>query len=159
MRVSEVMCRPVSYCAPETGLTAAARLMGDNDCGVLPVVRNGRIVGVVTDRDVCLAVARRPASETSVREVMTENVASCRAEDDVRDALSLMASRQVRRLPVVDDRGGVAGVLSMDDVVLRAEEPDPSRRPPAISCREAAETLQRIYGSRHVRPVGTTSAL
>jgi CBS domain-containing protein len=153
------MCRPVSSCSQETSLAAAARLMEENDCGVLPVLREGRIVGVVTDRDVCLGVARKAAAETPVREVMSADVATCGVNDEVRDALAIMASRQVRRLPVVDDRGGIAGVLSMDDIILRAEEPDPSRRPPAVTCREAVATLQRIYSSRHVRPAGTLTAL
>jgi predicted transcriptional regulator len=132
--------------------------MGENDCGVLPVLREGRIVGIVTDRDVCLAVARKAAAETPVRGVMSADVAKCGVNDDVRDALAVMASRQVRRLPVVDDRGGVAGVLSMDDIILRAEEPN-FRRPPAVTYREAVTTLQRIYGSRHVRPAGTLTAV
>ena len=159
MRVNELMCRPVASCTEETTLAAAARRMEENDCGVLPVLRDGRIVGVVTDRDVCLAVARKAASQTPVREAMTADVAKCGVNDDIRDALAVMAKRQVRRLPVVDDRGGVAGLLSMDDIILRAEEPDPSRRPPAVTYREAVATLQHICGSRRVRPAGTLAAL
>jgi CBS domain-containing protein len=159
MKVHEVMCRPVSYCSPETSLAAAARLMEENDCGALPVMQEGRIAGVVTDRDVCLAVARKAAADTTVRQVMSANVATCGVNDEIPGALAIMASRQVRRLPVVDERGGLAGVVSMDDIILRAEEPDPSRRPPPVTHREAVETLQRIYSSRHVRPAGRLAAL
>ncbi len=159
MRVRELMCRPVSSCSQETSLAAAARLMGENDCGVLPVMREGRIAGVVTDRDVCLAIARKAAAETTVREVMTTNVATCGVNSEVPETLAIMASRRVRRLPVVDERGALIGVVSMDDIILRAEEPDPSRRPPPVTHREAVETLQRIYGSRHVRDSGTLAAL
>ena len=159
MRINELMCRPVATCTEETNLAAAARLMEGNDCGVLPVLRGGRIVGVITDRDVCLAVARKAAAQTPVREAMSADVASCGVNDDVRDALAVMANRQVRRLPVVDERGGVAGVLSMDDIILRAEEPDPSRRAPGVTTREAVAALQRIYGSRHIRSGATLAAL
>ena len=152
------MCRPVSSCGEETSLSAAARLMEENDCGALPVMKNGRLVGIVTDRDMCLAITRPSAADTPVREVMTSRVATCKADDDVRVALATMAARQVRRLPVLDERGGVAGILSMDDVVLRAEEPDPSRLPPDVSCRDVVRAMQQIYGTRRVRPAAARSA-
>ncbi len=160
MKVLEVLCRPVSTCSEDTTLAAAARLMEENDCGVLPVVRATKVVGVVTDRDVCMAVGRkRNPEEVPVREIMSTNVASCGVEDDVRQALSVMANGRVRRLPVVDSRGRLEGIVSMDDVVLRAEEPDPSRGAPAISCRDVVTALRAICGSRRVRPVASLSAL
>lgn len=159
MKVSEVMCRPVSSCSEDTSLPVAARRMGENDCGVLPVVREKRVVGMITDRDVCLAVGNlsRHPTDTLVRDVMTRDVALCRTDDDVRDALSVMANRQVRRLPVLDAAGTLQGVVSMDDLVLRAEAPDASRTP-ALSERDVLDTLRRIYGSRRVRAAGVTSA-
>lgn len=160
MKVHEVLCRPVSTCPEDTTLAAAARLMEENDCGVLPVVRATKVVGVVTDRDVCMAVGRkRNPQETPVREIMSTNVVSCGIEDDVRQALSIMANSRIRRLPVVDARGKLEGIVSMDDVVLRAEEADPSRGAPAISCRDVVTALRAIYGSRRVRPVASLSAL
>lgn len=160
MKVKEVLCRPVSTCTEDTTLAAAARLMEENDCGVLPVVRASKVVGVVTDRDVCVAVGRkRNPQEVPVREAMSTSVASCGADDDIRQALSVMASHRVRRLPVLDARGKLEGIVSMDDVVLHAEEPDPSRGAPALSCRDVVTTLRAICGSRRVRPVGSLSAL
>jgi CBS domain-containing protein len=155
MRVRDVMCQPVSTCSEEMSLASAARIMGENDCGVLPVVRDGRVVGVVTDRDVCLAVGRmrRSPDETPVREVMTRNVATCATTDEIHTALAVMSSKQVRRLPVTDEKGVLKGVLSMDDIVLRAEENDPSRQPPAVSCRSVVAVMRNIYGSRRLQPV------
>jgi CBS domain-containing protein len=155
MRVRDVMCQPVSTCTEEMSLASAARIMGENDCGVLPVVKNSRVVGVVTDRDVCLAVGktRRSPDETPVREVMTRKVATCTTTDEIHTALSVMSSRQVRRLPVLDEKGALKGVLSMDDIVLRAEEADPSRQPPEVSCRSVVAAMRNIYGSRRLQPV------
>jgi CBS domain-containing protein len=138
MRVQEAMCQPVSTCSEEMSLAAAARIMG-----------------VVTDRDVCLAIGRtrRSPDETPVREVMSKNVVTCAADDDIHTALSVMSARQVRRLPVLDERGTLKGVLSMDDVVLRAEEADPSRQPPEVSCRSVVAAMRNIYGSRRLQPV------
>ena len=160
MKVKEVLCRPVSTCTEDTTLAAAARLMEENDCGVLPVVRASRVVGVITDRDVCVAVGRRrDPREVPVREVMTTDVALCDTNDDIGQALTVMARRRVRRLPAVDAHGALEGIVSVDDIVLRAEEPDPSREAPAISNRDVVTTLRAICGSRRVRPVGSLSAL
>ncbi|HEX9690066.1 MAG TPA: CBS domain-containing protein [Thermoanaerobaculia bacterium] len=160
MKVSEVMCRPVSSCTEEMSLSAAARRMGEDDCGALPVVRQGRVVGMITDRDVCLAVGdrRRLPKETPVRDIMTRDVALCHTDDDIHDAIAVMASRQVRRLPVLDVAGTLEGILSVDDVVLRAEEMDPSRTP-ALSCRDVLSTLRAIYGSRRVRLAASSSGV
>lgn len=157
MKVADLMCRPVASTTEETSVANAARRMEESDCGVLPVLRNGTIVGIVTDRDICLSLGRltRHPKDILVREIMTRDVGLCRTDDDVHDALATMARRQVRRLPVTDAGGRLEGILSADDVVLRAEERDPSRVP-ALSCRDALETLRAIYGSRHVR-VATTS--
>jgi CBS domain-containing protein len=155
MRVQDAMCQPVSSCSEEMSLAAAARIMGENDCGILPVVKEGRVVGVVTDRDVCLAIGRtrRSPDETPVREIMTPKVATCATTDEIHSALAVMSARQVRRLPVLDAKGTLKGVLSMDDIVLRAEEADPSRQPPAVSCRSVVAAMRNIYGSRRLQPV------
>lgn len=160
MKVLEILCRPVSTCSEDTTLSAAARLMEENDCGVLPVLRASKVVGVVTDRDVCVAVGRkRNPQDVPVREIMSRDVASCGVDDDVRHALSVMASSRVRRLPAIDSRGKLEGIVSIDDVVLRAEEPDPSRGAPEISCRDVVTALRAICGSRRVRLAASLSAI
>jgi CBS domain-containing protein len=128
-------------------------MMGENDCGFLPVLRAGRIVGVVTDRDICVAIGkkRRSPSELLVREIMTRDVAACATTDAVGSALSTMAQRHVRRLPVLDSRGALAGILSLDDLVLRAEEQAPTGEPPLLSFGDVVRALRRIVGSRPLR--------
>jgi CBS-domain-containing membrane protein len=110
-------------CRPETDLAAAAMLLWEGDCGALPVVGPDReVIGMVTDRDLCMAVATtdRRACERFVGEIMTTPVVRCRPSTDVRDALAAMAKHRVRRLPVTDDEGRLAGVVSMADVFRKA---------------------------------------
>lgn len=122
MKVDDVMSREVRTCTPEDDLGRAAIEMWNGDCGVLPVVWGGRVVGMVTDRDICMGLAfegRRPG-ERRVREVMSHDVWSCVGDDDLSDALETMASRRVRRLPVLDgDR--LVGMISMNDVLTHTE--------------------------------------
>jgi CBS domain-containing protein len=122
MKVSEIMTEPLLTCAPETSLAVAARLMGEANYGTLPVIdAHGQLVGIITDRDICLAVARtnRNALNVAVHEVMTRNVFSALVDDDVHDALAMMKDARVRRLPVRDESGCLRGMLSIEDLVLR----------------------------------------
>ena len=125
MKVIEVMTRAPETCEPETDLATCARRMWDGDFGFLPVVGDrGEIVGVVTDRDLCMSAAmhdRRP-SEILVREVMTRNVFACTTEDGTEKVLELMREHQVRRLPVLDAKGTLEGVVSLNDLALSAGE-------------------------------------
>lgn len=124
MRVEEIMTKDVSYCAPGTNAAAAAELMWTKNCGSLPVVEDGgHVVGMVTDRDLFIALGtqnRRPA-DLAVGELMNRDLAICAPGDDLRQALKTMAEKQSHRLPVVDENGALKGILSIDDVVLRAE--------------------------------------
>lgn len=124
MKVKEVMTRTVQVCLPEASLARAAAIMWEYDCGIVPVVDgDGRVVGMITDRDICMAAATkfRPAAEIAVREVMSGRVYACRSQDDVREALRTMAQHRVRRLPVIDLQGRIEAMLSMNDVLLKAE--------------------------------------
>jgi CBS domain-containing protein len=112
MNVRDIMVHPVQSCGPETNLAAAAMMMWDSDCGVLPVVNfEGKVVGMITDRDICMATAtkNRPPSEITVFETITGQVYTCRPDEDVHNAMEMMAKHQVRRLPVVDDEGHLIG--------------------------------------------------
>jgi CBS domain-containing protein len=123
MKVREVMRKKPRFCEPGNTLAAAATAMAEVDCGVLPVVGpRKKVVGVITDRDICLALARgdRRPSEVTVDEVASGAVYACKPGDDVRSALETMRQRRVRRLVVVGEAGGLEGLLSLDDVVLRA---------------------------------------
>lgn len=151
MKIGEVMCRPVASCVEDTLLSAAARLMSENDCGALPLLRAGKAVGMITDRDICLAIAKekRP-QEATVGKAMSRMVATLQEDEDVHAALATMAGRRVRRLPVQDARGRLRGILSLDDLVIRAEEPSPIG-PVSLSYHEVFETFRSICGRRPIR--------
>jgi CBS domain-containing protein len=146
MKVRAVMTRSVKSVAPEAKLTDVAHRMEDGECGSIPVVNEfGQVVGMVTDRDVCLALAKKnlPASEVAVKDVMQPKVYSCGPEDDIQKALRTMQRRKVRRLPVISDDGKLKGIVSIDDIVLYAEE-SRGRSIPELSYGEAVNTLRAI---------------
>jgi len=123
MRVRDIMRREARVCAPETTLDVAGRTMAQVGCGVLPVLADtGQVAGVITDRDICLALAERNQRPSDVRvsEVFSGELVTCRADDDIVEALETMRIFAVRRLPVVDDRQRLEGILSLDDVILEA---------------------------------------
>ncbi len=123
MRVRDLMTTDVRSCRGETNLAEAVKEMWEGDCGVLPVVNDeGRVTGVVTDRDICIALATRGqlADRIAVRDVAQGHAHTCQAEDDVAAALQTMKLHKVRRLPVVDADGHLRGMLSLNDVVTHA---------------------------------------
>jgi CBS domain-containing protein len=125
MKVTEVMTKHVESCTPETNLAAAAMQMWNGDCGVLPVVDDdGRVIGMITDRDICMAAATKHQDIASIKvgEVTTGEVQSCAPEASVHDALRVFEQAQVRRLPVVDEDNKLQGILSMNDIVLHTGE-------------------------------------
>ena len=125
MQVAEIMTKDVCSCSPGMNAATAAELMWNKNCGSIPIVEDGgRVVGIVTDRDLFLALGtsnRRPA-ELSLGEIMHKDLALCNPGSDVRNALKTMAQRQLRRLPVVDDAGNLQGILSLADIALRADD-------------------------------------
>ena len=124
MKVKDVMTREVKTCAPETDLADAAKSMWMRDCGVLPVVdKSGQVVGMITDRDICIATGcrRRDPATILVSEVMTKKVNSCSPEADIREGLQIMQQKRVRRLPVIDSAGKLCGVLSISDIALKVQ--------------------------------------
>lgn len=127
MKVREAMTKQVQTCTLETSLPQVVRLMHEGCCGVIPVIDpRGHVAGVVTDRDVSMALVncgRKPIN-VAVREVMTVPVHACGPDDDLHGALTTMKQFKVRRLPVVGEDGLLKGILSFDDIVLRALSPD-----------------------------------
>lgn len=152
MKVKEIMSEHPLTCRRETDLSAAAWLMWEGDCGVLPVVDDSnQVVGMITDRDICMASATKghAPSDIYVGEVATGGVVSCGEDDDIMTALKLMKAGQVRRLPVTDRDGTLVGVLSMNDVILHA---DNARKNGSyrISISDAFNALKEI--SKHRFP-------
>ena len=122
MKVKEIMTPDAKAIWLTESLSDAAKLMWENDCGVLPVIKDGRkVIGMITDRDVCMAVAMRDTNPScvSVEEVMTGQVYAVNPEDDVYQALQAMREHKIRRLPVVNPQGELEGILSMNDIVLK----------------------------------------
>jgi CBS domain-containing protein len=119
MTLKDLMTAPVITCRSNASLGEAARLMLDENRGCLPIVDGrGQLAGILTDRDVCLAVARHSdPAKTAVREVMTRDVVSCREDDPLETALVAMKQHQFRRIPVVNSRGRVKGLISIDDAI------------------------------------------
>jgi CBS domain-containing protein len=124
MKVRDVMVKDVKVCSPITNLAAAAEIFWKEGCGTLPVVENGRVLGIVTDRDICIALGTRnlKAADTVVKDVALPKLFQCAPEDDIHAALKTMSAQKVRRLPVIDSKGMLQGILCLDDVVLHAEE-------------------------------------
>lgn len=118
MKVQEVMTQTVISISPEESAAVAARTLTHYNIGALPVCGgDGRLCGVLTDRDIvtrCLAAGQQP-EKTLVRSIMTNNVVSVRPDMDLGVAASLMARRQVRRLPVVEN-GSLCGMISLGDL-------------------------------------------
>jgi CBS domain-containing protein len=145
MKVQDVCSRKVVTCTPDTTLAQAGWLMWEHDCGILPVVVGQKVTSVITDRDICVAAATkfRPAAEISVQEVTNGKLHTCRPDDDVRSALATMKMTKVRRLPVVEKDGTLAGLLSINDVIAAAR-PGKSAKAGDITCEEVVQTLQGI---------------
>ena len=124
MIVKDLAAFDVKSCTADTDLATVAKIMWDCDCGAAPVVNEDRkVIGMITDRDICIAAATRSASpaDLKVRDVMSGDVYACGIGDDVRTALKTMKERRVRRLPVLDGQERLAGIISMNDLVMRAE--------------------------------------
>jgi CBS domain-containing protein len=117
MKVSEVMTPDVRIVSPEQTLEHAARTMGEIDVGVLPVGENDRLIGMITDRDIALrGVAKGKGPGAKVREVMSEEVKYCFADQDLEEVARNMAEIQVRRFPVVDRNKRLVGIVSLGDI-------------------------------------------
>ena len=124
MIVKDLAALDVKSCTPDTDLATAAKIMWESDCGAVPVVNSDReVIGMVTDRDICIAAATRAArpSDIRVKDVMSRDVASCGIRDDVHVALNTMKEQRVRRLPVVDEQERLAGIISVNDFAIHAE--------------------------------------
>jgi CBS domain-containing protein len=148
MKVKDLMTTDVRTCASDTTVAEAARLMWEGDCGILPVVDDGKLVGVVTDRDMYIALATQNGlpSQLTVGAVATKEPVTCAPDDDVQAALAGMRGARVRRLPVTGFNGAVRGILSMNDILLAAGAGK------EVRSDDVLQTLQAICGHHHPAP-------
>ncbi|WP_045836970.1 CBS domain-containing protein [Hyphomicrobium sp. 99] len=118
MKVRDVMHKGAEWVSPQTPLSQVAQLMKDLDIGALPVGENDRLVGMVTDRDItCRAIAgSQDVSKMTAQNVMSKGIVYCTAEEELEDALRLMETKKIRRLPVIDGKKRMVGMLSIGDV-------------------------------------------
>lgn len=123
MTCAEVMTPSPTACNPEHTATDAAELMRREDCGLLPVISGDgkKLIGVLTDRDIVLKVVAegRDPRSTAVSDVMTTDLITCLPQENVEMAMEQMATRQVRRIPIVDSDGSLVGIVSQADVATR----------------------------------------
>jgi CBS domain-containing protein len=144
MKVQDVMTYNVQSCRPETNLATAAMQMWKGNFGALPVVNADRkVVGVITDRDICIAAGtkNRDPADIRVKEVMSGQVYACSADTDIQQAIKIMQEKQVRRLPIRNAIDGkLEGILSIDDLALHAD----GRTRGGLSPRDVENTLRAI---------------
>ena len=145
MRVRDIMTANPVCCKPETNLAEATKLMWKSDCGVLPVVRDKKLAGVVTDRDICIALGTRGkrASELTAGEAATRRVETCLPSDEIHTAMAAMERAKVRRLPVVGLDGNVEGIVALSDIVMAAEGGHGH-----ISAKELLHTIRAVSEPR-----------
>jgi CBS domain-containing protein len=142
MNVEKLMSRNVKTCAPNDSLEVAARIMWENDCGIVPVVEaEGRVVGMITDRDICMAgfTQGRPYAQIAVSSAASKVVHAVRPIDSLQKAEETMRANRVRRLAVTDDQGKLVGLLSLNDLALHA-----GQRADDLSTDEVARTLSAV---------------
>lgn len=134
MRCREIMTSSVKTATRDMPLRDVAILMRDGDMGSIPVVEEGKLVGIVTDRDIVVrSIADGRGADSSVGEAMTSEIFSVRPDDFVFEAIRLMGDKQIRRVPVVNEDGELTGIIAMADIALEMEDE-----------REIAETLEEI---------------
>jgi CBS domain-containing protein len=120
MNVRDVMTTGPARCTPDINLGTAVEILWNANCGMLPVIdQNERVMSVITERDICIALGTRNRlpGEITVGDVATHRPICCSPEDDIQSALAKMAGAKVRRLPVLNAEGKLEGILTMDDVI------------------------------------------
>jgi CBS domain-containing protein len=125
MRVHHLMTQKVACISPYDSIAQAARLMRECDCGALPVLdRGGRLVGMITDRDIAVRLVAQGVDtrQARVAHAMTGEAFACHVDDTLEECMRHMSRHQVRRLPVLDDRNRIVGMISLGDLAQHASE-------------------------------------
>ena len=118
MKIKDLMTEIPRVVSPTSSVRFAAEVMRDADVGALPVVKNGKCIGIITDRDITIRVTAKGGDpDSKILEAMTTDVSYCRDDDDVDDAAKLIRKTVVRRIPVLDGDDAVVGMISLADLV------------------------------------------
>jgi CBS domain-containing protein len=146
MLCEELMTRNPKCCVPSDTAMRVARMMKIEDVGSMPVCSSAdskRLVGIVTDRDLCLEIVAEglDAKSTTIESFMTREPVTCRTDEDLDTALDRMESNQIRRLPVVDSRGALVGIIAQADIATRARSPQKTGEVVAEISRPSAGNL------------------
>jgi CBS domain-containing protein len=133
-RVADAMTPRVATIEPSQTVVEAARAMKDQDVGSLPVVEDGMLIGIVTDRDIAMRVVAegREGNASTIGEILSGELVTIALDQSLDEAIELMELHQVRRLPVVEDDGRLVGMITQADVALEAKE------------KKAGELLQEV---------------
>ena len=149
MNVSSLMVKDVQCCGPESSLESAAMTMWNGDCGSVPVIdSSGATIGIITDRDIAMgsALNHKPLWDITASEVCNNRqLYTCHPGDDIQLALDTMAHRHIRRLPVVDDKRHLVGILSVDDVIMQCDLTN--KKEGGLSCEQTVSVLKAV--SKH----------
>jgi CBS domain-containing protein len=147
MKIQDIMTRDPSCVTPEATVREAAQVMSREDVGAVPVVdgeSDRRLVGVVTDRDIAIrCVAEGKDGSCRVRDVMSsDDLATCTENDSIENVMQTMSTEKVRRIPIVDERGSLVGIVAQADVMRKTNDSN-----------QAGETVQEISqpGGRHAQ--------
>jgi len=148
MKVRDLMIQNVQSCEPQSNLAAVAEVLWTNSCGALPIVdAEMKLIGMITDRNVCIALGTRncKASDLFAGDVVSSPTYFCCPNDTSQEVMHLMRIQQVRRVPVVED-GKLVGIVSLNDLVLRANKLGP------ITYDDVVSTMKAICEHRAARP-------
>jgi CBS domain-containing protein len=159
MQIQDIMSKPAITCGIHDSLNTAARLMWEHDCGAIPIVDDdGRLAGIVTDRDICMATYTqgRAPQDIPVASVMTKDVRSCEPGDSLETAEGRMQEHQIRRLPVIDGGGQPIAFVSLNDITRAASRAESEAR--ASIDHDVVDTLAAICAPRATPQVSAQAA-
>ena len=149
MRIRDIMTQPVVTTSVGANLDTVARSMWEHNCGSIPVVdQDGLLVGLITDRDICMAAYTqgKPLHAIAVTSAMAKEVSVCRADDPISKVEDVMSFRKVRRVPVVDSKGEPVGIVSLDDLARIAAHQKGDKKGSRKSA--VVDTMAAVCGSR-----------
>ena len=144
MKLEQLMSLDLRTCSPSDTLDCAARIMWERDCGFVPIVASDRAVGVITDRDICMAAYTQgqPLGSMLVSSASSHGIMTARESDSIDAAEAMMQKHQLRRIPVVDANGKPIGIVSMNDLARHAQRG--GRRPDGLSAESIVRTLAAV---------------